>query len=391
MKIQTSLFPNIDYHENLIRTTGILPSQLIQKLIDNGRIQASKPIENSQIQPASLDLRLGSVAYHVRASFLPGEYSSIMDKIERLDLKISEVDISHSNILKKDCVYIIPLLEQLDLPNNITAKANPRSTTGRLDIFVRLLTDYGTSFEGVSSGYKGKLYAEVIPRTFDIRISEGSILNQIRFSKGNPIPSDSKIYELDYKETLVYSENDNPLQANIDGGLKLSINLANSSSDKIIGYKAKDDAPIIDFNKKYYYNPDDFWEPIYVSKKTKGIILQPNNLHILISKEKVRVPSHYAAEMIPYEPTMGEFRVHYAGFFDPGFGYGQNDISGTPAVLEVRAHESPFFIEDGQTVAALQYYPLLEPSKKIYGVKIGSSYQYQKLALSKQFIKNRKI
>ena len=378
-----SLFPELDKDRQMSPSeisTGVLPSQEIEKLIERGSISALIPISPDQIQPASIDLRLGSVAYRVRASFLPGKNSLVSGKIEELGMH--EIDLSKAAALEKGCVYIVPLMEKLNLPQQISGKANPKSTTGRLDIFTRLISDYGTEFEGVPAGYKGQLYVEIVPRTFSILVQEGTRLNQLRFVRGAPAPSDKRLDQLDKDETLVYLKDGSPGSAVISRGLWISIDLQGSS--EIIGYRAKRHAPLIDLNKIDYYEPLEFWDPIFRSN-TNNIVLNPDDFYILASKEKIRVPPGFSASMVAYDPSVGEFRIHYAGFFDPGFGYGNNDIKGTRAVLEVRSHEVPFLIEDGQIVGRLIYERLLETPKKIYGMDIGSSYQLQGLALSKQF------
>lgn len=381
---RNSLFSGSDKDPNALFTTGILPSQKIQELIDVGYIKAQNPIPGAQIQPASIDLRLGPVAYRVRASFLPGKDSTVNKKLD--ELLMHEIDLSKPAVLERGCVYIVPLMEELTLPSKISGKSNPKSTTGRLDIFTRLITDYGTEFEHIKAGYKGKLYVEIVPRTFSILVHEGTKLNQVRFVRGEPPPSDKKLTELDVRETLVYLENDVPDEAMISKGLWISIDLEAGGGSELIGYKAKSHAPLIDLDKINYYDPLEFWEPI-VSPKSKNIILNPDDFYILVSKQKVRVPPDFAAEMVAYDPSIGEFRIHYAGFFDPGFGYGKNDIKGTRAVLEVRSHEVPFVLEDGQIIGRLIYERLLEIPDKIYGEVIGSSYQSQGLSLSKQFKK----
>lgn len=385
------LFPELDKDlASLSHSTGIFPSQKIRELISNGRIFSESKIEESQIQPSSMDLRLGSFAYRVRASFLPGNNSTVSEKVK--DLVMTRIDLRKATVFEKGCVYIVPLLEELSLPDDVCAKANPKSTTGRLDIFTRLICDYGTEFERVPEGYRGKLYAEVVPRTFTVIVSEGIKLNQLRFVKGGAPSSDKQLKKLDDKEKLVYSSSTNELRAEtyelaepiIDNGLKFSINLRGNKDNPVIGYKAKKNAPAVDLHKVNFYDPEEFWEVIH-APKSNSIILSPDDFHILISKEKVRIPPAYAAEMVAYDPSIGEFRIHYAGFFDPGFGYGSNDIKGTCAVLEVRSHEVPFLVEDGQVVGRLIYERLLAPSDKVYGVGIGSSYQSQGLALSKHF------
>lgn len=376
------LFPELGKDLRGLYTTGVLPSQRLKDLIDSGAISSKTPLTEEQIQPASIDLRLGPVAYRVRASFLPGKHATVDRKIQ--DLIMSEIDLQRPTVFERGCVYIVPLLEELTLPRGISGKANPRSTTGRLDIFTRLLTDYGTEFERVPEGYRGRLYAEVVPRTFTVLVRQGMRLNQLRLIRGNPPSPDTQLTQLDQSETLVYLGEDQPAEAQIHKGLWVSVNLQGKQSTEIIGYRAKKNAPAIDLQKTDYYDPTDFWDPIY-SPKTRSIILNPDDFYILTSKEKVRIPPDFAAEMVAYDPSIGEFRIHYAGFFDPGFGYGLSDIKGTHAVLEVRSHEVPFVIEDGQTVGRLIYERLLEPSQKVYGTSIGSSYQCQGLSLSKQF------
>jgi dCTP deaminase len=362
-------------------TTGILPFQEICRLIDGGRIKAAAAVERAQVQPASLDLRLGPKAWRVRASFLPGS-ATVASKIERL--KMHEIDLTNPTVLEKGCVYIVELMEELKLPAGISGKANPKSTTGRLDIFTRLITDNGNEFEGVREGYRGKLYLEVVPRTFSILLQQGARLNQIRFVRGNPPPSDTKLGQLDQSEPLVYLEADGPQAAVIKDGLWISVDLEGSAADGIVGYRAKNHAPLVDLSKIAHYDTLEFWEPI-TRTPSRGLVLNPDDFYILASRELIRVPPNYAASMVPYDPSVGEFRIHYAGFFDPGFGYGENDIAGTRAVLEVRSHDVPFLIEHGQDVGRLIYDRLLGVPEKIYGVNIGSSYQRQGLALAKQF------
>jgi dCTP deaminase len=366
-----------------VRTTGILPSQDISKLIARGNIIAQPAIHPDHIQPASLDLRLGDMAHRVRASFLPGPNSTVEAKIK--ELRMTRVDLTGAPVFEKDCVYIIPLVEELNLPENISGKANPKSTTGRLDIFTRLITDYGTEFDRVPPGYKGKLYAEVVSRTFTVALRAGMRLSQLRFVQGNPRSSDSAIRGLDREEPLVYDE-DSPGKARVERGLRITINLEGAEGE-IIAYKAKRYAPAIELDKINFYPTEEFWE-VRHQNANKTLILEPGDFYILASKEKVSVPPDFAAEMVPFDPSDGEFRIHYAGFFDPGFGFGSGDIKGTPAVLEVRAHEVPFLMEHGQLVGRLNYMPLLSRPHKIYGTNIGSSYQHQALTLSKQFRKS---
>ena len=383
MKTRTeTLFPEYEQKQSILHTTGVLPSQIISQLAEKGYIRADVAITDAQIQPASIDLRLGPKAYRAQASFLPGPRSGVMNKLQ--EWLIAEIDITTPTVFERGCVYIVPLMESMNLPSDIGAKTNPKSTAGRLDIFTRLITDGAIEFEQVPNGYKGGLYAEIVPRTFPIVLTQGDCLNQLRFSRGKPPSLDSRLQKLDEEEILVYEEGDRPGEASIRDGLRLSINLQGTSDDEVIGYRAKKHAPAIDFRKINQYEPTDFWELIQ-NPKNNSLILNPDDFYILGSKEKIRVPPHYAAEMVAYDSSIGEFRIHYAGFFDPGFGYGQSDIKGTHAVLEVRSHDVPFIIEDGQTVGRLIYERLMAPSEKVYGVNIGSSYQCQGLSLSKQF------
>ncbi|MBI4465704.1 MAG: 2'-deoxycytidine 5'-triphosphate deaminase [Acidobacteria bacterium] len=384
MALNSSLFPELEAaeppggpREPLRR--GVFPSQEIRELIRAGRIPASAPIAEEQVQPASMDLRLGPVAYRVRASFLPGKLSTVEEKIRELGMM--EIDLSGGAVFEKRCVYVVPLMEELFLPEDVSGKANPKSTTGRLDIFTRLITDYGTEFERAAEGYKGKLYAEIVPRTFTVAVREGMRFNQLRFIRGRPpaLRASTTLDRQFHKEDpLAYAPDDTPAE----DPREISIDLAGTTGSSVVGYKAKSHAPLIDLARVNDYDPEEFWEPI---PSTKRIILNPDDFYILVSKEKVSVPPHLAAEMVAYDPAVGEFRIHYAGFFDPGFGYGLEASKGTHAVLEVRSHEVPFVLEDGQVVGRLVYERLLEPSDKIYGIKIGSSYQCQGLSLSKQF------
>jgi len=376
-----ALFPEFETVEAGARTKGIVPSQGIRELVNRGVVTATPSIEEQHIQPASLDLRLGDIAHRVRASFLPGPNNTVEARIK--ELRMTRVDLTSAAVFEKDCVYIVPLLEEVDLPEDISGKANPKSTTGRLDIFTRLITDHGVEFDRVPPGYKGKLYAEIVSRTFTVGIRAGMRLSQLRFVRGNPDTRDSTIKKLDRAETLVYMDEDSPVKAQLDRGLRITINLEGAEKDEVIAYRAKRNAPVIELDKINHYSPQEFWE--LHQGPGRSLILHPGDFYILASRERVRVPPDYAAEMVPFDPSDGEFRIHYAGFFDPGFGYGSSDIKGTRAVLEVRAHDVPFLMEHGQLVGRLNYMPLLSRPDKIYGTNIGSSYQQQALTLSKQF------
>ena len=362
---------------------GILPAQAIRKLIDDGVIRASARaagaasagFDDEQIQPASLDLRAGATAFRVRASFLPGPDCTVAERLE--DVGLHAIDLSDGSALETGCVYIVPLLESLDLPRDIAAAANPKSSTGRLDVFTRVITDNGRAFDTIPAGYSGPLYLEVSPRTFPIVIRTGSRLSQIRFRRGQARLSDAELRALHDDVKLADGE---PV---IDNGLGLSVDL-DPKRKGIVGYRAKRYTGLIDVDKRDAHDQRDFWEPVDLHGKSE-LILDPDQFYILMSREAVQVPPDYAAEMVPFDPLVGEFRVHYAGFFDPGFGHAESGGSGSRAVLEVRSHEVPFILEHGQTVCRLVYEKMAERPSFLYGTGIGSHYQAQGLKLSKHF------
>jgi dCTP deaminase len=375
-----SLFP--DTNRSTLRSTGILGSQTIREWVGAGRIQSDIPVEERQIQPASIDLRLGPIAYRVRASFLPGRGATVMDKLERFEMH--RIDLTKDAVLEKGCVYIVPLQEQVRLPAGVSGAANPKSSTGRLDIFTRLITDFTTEFESVASGYRGPLFAEISPRTFSVLVRQGSCLNQLRFRRGNPPAADSAMRRLQETEGLVDA---GEMNADINKGVAISVDLSGDETTGLIGYRAKPHTALIDIDKPGAYDVLDYWEPVYRNPgKPAELILNPDEFYILTSKEFVSVPIDHAAEMRAYDTRVGEFRVHYAGFFDPGFGHEAAGGVGTRAVLEVRSHDVPFVVEDGQTVCRLVYEQMTEIPEKLYGAGgVGSNYQGQGLKLSKHF------
>jgi dCTP deaminase len=377
-----TLFPELENDLKTFYTTGILPSQTIEEFVSAGYISADGGISSDQIQPASVDLRLGPVAYRIRASFLPSETSTVLRKVE--ELKTHEIDLEKPAVLERGCVYVVPLMEEVHLPQQVSGKANPKSTVGRLDVFTRLMTDYGNEFERVPAGYSGRLYAEIAPRTFSISVHAGTRLNQLRFMRGSPAPSDRKLTELHESEALLYVQGEAVGQPRIANGLWISVDLEGNEESETIGYLARRHAPLVNMDSVDHYDPAEFWEPIF-RRRDKPIILNPDDFYIFASREKIRVPAGFAAEMVGYDPTVGEFRIHYAGFFDPGFGYGHGEVMGSRAVLEVRSHGVPFLLEHGQRVGRLIFERLLGEPHKVYGEGIGSSYQGQGLALSKQF------
>jgi dCTP deaminase len=357
--------------------TGILPDSAIEMLIANKAIKIAAPLAERQIQPASLDLRLGEKAYRVRASFLPGPRRTVAERLK--DVSLHEFSIAHGAVLETGCVYIVPLLESFALPKNISASTNPKSSTGRLDIFTRIITDQASRFDQLDSGYMGPLYAEISPSTFPVLVRTGSRLAQIRFREGDPRLNDVELTALHKKHKLV-DQND----AILSDGLALSVDLSSFDKDNLIGYRAKRHAGLIDVDRRGGYTAEDYWEPIYANAD-KSLVLDPRAFYILASKEAVHVPPETAAEMVAFDPLVGEFRVHYAGFFDPGFGHSAAGGSGARAVLEVRSYEVPFIIEHGQVIGRLVYEHMLKKPQKLYGQDLNSNYQGQALKLSKHF------
>ena len=356
---------------------GVLSAARIRELV-KARIQSVTPIdEEGQIQPASMDLRLGNKAYRLRASFLPGHQFKVTERLRTIS--IHELDISGGAVLETGAVYLVPLQEAVYLDNDISASTNPKSSTGRLDVFTRVITDYGTEFDQVPAGYHGPLYLEICPRTFPIMVRPGSRLSQIRFRRGNCIIGDDELRGLHGAEKLVDSG------VNISGGLGLGVDL-HGFGDDVVGYRARRHTGAIDVDKVAGYLVEDFWDPVIV-RRGRPLILEPDEFYILASREAVHVPPTHAAEMVAFNPLVGEFRAHYAGFFDPGFGsWTEKNGLGSRAVLEVRSHDVPFIIEHGQIVCRLVYERLTEAPECLYGEGIGSNYQGQALKLSKHFL-----
>lgn len=381
-KTADDLFPHHDEQEPRrvgpaqTHATGILPAHGIQAMIREQEIWASREIEREQIQPASLDLRLGTQAYRLRASFLPGPDRGVMERVEELTLH--KIDLTDGAVLETGCVYLVPLVEALALSERTSAAANPKSSTGRLDVFTRVITDFCSEFDQVAAGYKGHLYLEISPRTFPILVRPGSRLAQIRFRRGSPTHSDAELKRLHEEVRLVDGE------ADIDGGLALTVNLRPEKETGLVGFRAKRHSGVIDIDRRGEYDVLDFWDPLHV-RAEKGLILDPDEFYILASREAVHVPSTHAAEMVPYNPLVGEFRVHYAGFFDPGFGAKEAGGLGARAVLEVRSHDVPFILEHGQIIGRLVYERLTDRPAVLYGQGLGSNYQRQGLKLSKHF------
>lgn len=354
--------------------TGVLAAQHLRQMIDLGQISAASAILAEQVQPASLDLRLGTVAYRVRASFLAGKGRPVADRLAEFEMH--RVDLTAGAVLEKGCVYVIPLMERLALPAGLTAVANAKSSTGRLDLLTRTITDGGTEFDRIPEAYTGPLYAEVCPRSFSVLVRAGQRLNQIRFRRGQAVLTDADLAALHAVDPLV---NGTPV---ISEGLGFSVDLK-PETGTLVGYRAKPHTGVIDLDRIGHYPATEFWEEV---RSDQGrIILDPGAFYILVSREAVTIPPDYAAEMAPYLAMVGEFRVHYAGFFDPGFGHAAAGGAGSRGVLEVRCHEAPFVLEHGQVVGRLVYERMAERPDALYGTKIASNYQGQGLKLAKQF------
>jgi len=355
---------------------GVFPARYIERLASHGGIVAPA-FDPDQVQPASLDLRLGDVAYRIRSSFLPGPEHTVADRIATLTLH--ELDLRHGAVLERNCVYLVPLQESLNLPDNISAGANPKSSTGRLDVFTRVIGDRARGFDTLPNGYKGPLYLEISPRTFPVRIRTGTRLSQMRFRVGDTRLDAHEHKTLHNVETLVFDAN-----AEVGEGVLLSIDLKGTDRNGLIGFRSKRHTPVIDMDIKDTLDVLDYWEPL-INRGSDEFILDPDEFYILVSRESVHVPPAYAAEMVPFDPLVGEFRVHYAGFFDPGFGHSAAGGTGSRAVLEVRSREVPFLLGHGQTIGRLIYERLSEAPDRLYGTGVGSNYQAQTLKLSKHF------
>ncbi|MDR3498843.1 MAG: 2'-deoxycytidine 5'-triphosphate deaminase [Parvibaculum sp.] len=376
------LFPNHDGAEirrgaGQLHATGILPSHGIQTLIREQEIWATREIERNQIQPASLDLRLGREAYRLRASFLPGPTRGVMERVE--ELMLHKIDLTDGAVLETGCVYLVPLVEALALSERTSAAANPKSSTGRLDVFTRVITDFSTEFDQVAPGYKGHLYLEISPRTFPILVRPGSRLAQMRFRRGTPTFSDQELKRLHEECRIVDGD------ADIDGGIALTVNLLPEKETGLIGFRAKHHTGVIDVDRIGGYDVLDFWDPLPPARAHTGLILDPDEFYILASREAIHIPATHAAEMMPFNRLVGEFRVHYAGFFDPGFGAREAGGQGSRAVLEVRSHDVPFILEHGQIIGRLVFERLTDRPAALYGEGLGSNYQRQGLKLSKHF------
>jgi dCTP deaminase len=356
---------------------GIQSAETIARLAEAGAIRTDRPFAPDQIQPASLDLRLAARAYRVRASFLPGPARSVRDRLDALALHA--IDLSPGAVLETGCVYIAELQESLRLPPELSAATNPKSSTGRIDVFTRVIADRAREFDAAEPGYHGPLYAEISPRTFPVLVRPGARLSQVRFRKGEARLSDRELLDLHASSRLVTSA-----EPSVQDGVAVSVDLSGFGPQNLVGFRAKRHTGLVDVDRIAGYPAAEFWEPLRADG-ARSLILDPGQFYILASKEAVHVPPDYAAEMVPFDPLVGEFRVHYAGFFDPGFGHAGAGGAGARAVLEVRSRDVPFILEDGQIVGRLVYERMAERPRVLYGAGAGSNYQGQALKLSKHF------
>jgi dCTP deaminase len=357
---------------------GIFSDAMIEALVEAGILRVAHPLAPGQVQPASLDLRLGARCWRMRASFLPGQSGRVHERIA--DYSLHEIDLSAGAVLETGCVYVAELLESVALPQDVSASANPKSSTGRLDVFTRVITDGAAAFDTIAAGYRGPIYAEISPRTFPVLVRTGSRLSQIRFRRGQPRIDDRALERLHGEAGLV-----DRADAIIQDGVALSVDLAGFSGGSLVGYRGKRHTGLVDVDRVGAYPMRDYWEPIHLAGR-RELVLDPNEFYILASKEAVHVPPDHAAEMVPFDAMMGEFRVHYAGFFDPGFGHAGAGGAGARAVLEVRSRDVPFILEDGQIVGRLIYERMAALPRNLYGAGLASNYQAQGLKLSKHFV-----
>lgn len=360
-----------------VSADGIFSDTMIEDLVQTGSIVVPQPLAKGQIQPASLDLRLGKRCWRMRASFLPGRDGTVRDRIAAYSLH--EIDLKKGAVLETGCVYLAEVQEGLALPEDVAASANPKSSTGRLDVFTRVIVDGATAFDTVPAGYRGPVFAEISPRTFPVLVRAGSRLSQIRFRRGQPRIDDAALRALHARARLVDRE-----EALIQDGVTFSVDLSGFDDKGLVGYRGKRHTGVVDVDRVAGYPMAEFWEPIHLTGR-REMVLDPNEFYILASKEAVHVPPDHAAEMVPFDPMMGEFRVHYAGFFDPGFGHAAAGGAGARGVLEVRSRDVPFIIEDGQVVGRLIYERMAQTPRSLYGAGLASNYQAQGLKLSKHF------
>ncbi len=365
---------------------GVLPSQQLRDAVSREwMIAGDWRIPRESIQPASVDLRLGDHAWALRCSFLPDSDSTVEEKVE--DLAFERIDLRDGATLERDRPYLVQLIEELRLPQEIRAKANPKSSTGRLDVFTRVLTDRNHRFDEIAAGYHGALYLEIVPRTFAIRVKTGLALNQVRLMRGDARLSDEQLVALHREFPLLYRDSRalGDTELSVSDGLFLSLDVS-GSEDSIVGYRAKKNSLPIDLTRVGALKWQDYWEPVH-PEKGERIVLEPEVFYLLLSAEGVSVPPSYAAEMLAYDPTAGELRTHYAGFFDPGFGYSQKrKAHGSRAALEVRARDVSFMVEHRQPVCKLAFERMAQDPDVLYGEDVGSNYQGQQTMLSKHFV-----
>lgn len=366
-------------------TPGVFPSQELNRAIEAEWVSSGDyRIRPEAIQPASIDLRLGDFAWALRCSFLPDVDSTVEEKTE--GLAFQKIDLRDGAVLERDRPYLVPLIEELALPEDVRAKANPKSSTGRLDVFTRVITDRHHRFDDIRPGYHGRLYLEVVPRSFAIQVKTGLSLNQLRIARGDVRLDDGEILDLQGESPLLYVDSEAVPAADLalSDGLFLSLDLS-GPGDRTVGYRAKKNSLPVDLSRIRAYRWSDYWDPVFPEAGGR-VVLEPEIFYLLLSAEGVSIPPQIAAEMMAYDPTAGELRTHYAGFFDPGFGYDPSGASqGSRAALEVRARDVSFMVEHRQPVCKLGLERMAAPAERLYGASLGSNYQGQVTMLSKHF------
>jgi dCTP deaminase len=371
--------PEVEAH------AGVLPSQALNQAIEREWVSSGDyRIRPEAVQPASIDLRLGDFAWALRCSFLPDVNSTVEEKVE--GLAFQKIDLRDGAVLERDRPYLVPLIEELALPDDVRGKANPKSSTGRLDVFTRVITDRHHRFDDIRAGYRGRLYLEVVPRSFAIQVKTGLSLNQLRLARGDVRLGDDRIRALQEETPLLYTGSE-PVPGSelaVADGLFLSLDLS-GPADRVVGYRAKKNSLPVDLSRIRAYRWNDYWDPVFPEQGGR-VVLEPEIFYLLLSAEGVSIPPQIAAEMMAYDPTAGELRTHYAGFFDPGFGYDpEGERPGSRAALEVRARDVSFMVEHRQPVCKLGLEWMEAPAERLYGADLGSNYQGQVTMLSKHF------
>ena len=351
-------------------------------------ITADTALCDDQIQMASIDLSLKGPVYGMRASGLPRRGETVRSRIDASAKTGYTFNLTgEDKLLSRRQTYIIPLNEGLKLPPGFAARFSPKSSTGRVDVLARILADGIPHFDSVpAEGYRGPLYLEVTPLSCDILLRSGQSLMQMRLRQGDSLVSANDLVTLQAEKGIVWGKDGKPIAPEklslAEHGLYMHVDLDRD----IVGFMARD--PILaelSFAKSDFYDPYDFWEPI-TRPKGGSIVLNPGRFYLLATKERVKVPSNICGDIAAYDASTGEFRTHYAGFFDPGFGGSKPEERGTVGVMEVRGREIPFELQDNQPVCRMDFQWLDEVPNRLYGA--GNNYTGEQPSLGK-FFRNR--